>query len=66
LHQDAITPTSTAGCDPETLRYGDRVVIDGRPAIFAYLTPAHTAAVIRYQGERDTRVVSLRKLRLPG
>jgi hypothetical protein len=59
-----MNSTLGAALDPATLRYGDRIAVDGRPAIFAYLTPAHTAAVIRYQDERDTRVVSLRKLRL--
>jgi len=53
--------TSGAAIDPVTLRSGDSILIDGRPAVFVYLS--HPGAVIRYHGEQQTRVVSLRKLR---
>jgi hypothetical protein len=56
-----MSPTSGAGFDPLTLRGGDRLLVDGRPAVFVYLS--HPGAVIRYVGEQQTRVVSLRKLR---
>jgi hypothetical protein len=59
----ATPPTSGAGLDPATLRYGDQVLVGGRQAIFVYLR--EPGAVVRYHGEHDTRVVSLRKLRLP-
>jgi hypothetical protein len=47
--------------DPTTLRYGDRVAVDGREAVVVY--SREPGIVIRYQGEHQTRVVSLRKLR---
>jgi hypothetical protein len=49
------------GLDPATLRYGDRVVVDGREAVVVY--SREPGIVIRYQGEHQTRGVSLRMLR---
>jgi hypothetical protein len=66
MERFAIGESSGAKVDPETHRFGDRVLVGGRDAAFVSLTPSHAAAVIRYQGERNTRVVSLRKLRLAG
>jgi hypothetical protein len=62
MQHRATTPSSGAALDATTLRNGDRVIVDGREAVFVYLR--EPGAVIRYHGERETRVVSLRKLRL--
>ena len=39
-----------------------QVWVDGRPAIFCYDDVRPGAAVVRYQDERGTRVVPLRKI----
>lgn len=44
------------------LRAGQRVSIQGRTATVVYLHAGGDAVVVRYEGERDTRVVALRKL----
>jgi hypothetical protein len=64
LHHAATTPAQDANIDLATLRVGDRILVDGRPAVFIYLR--EPGAVIRYEGEAQTRVVSARKLRLAG
>jgi hypothetical protein len=51
---------SAAGNLVPHLRAGDAVVVTGRPAFFLYRR-GH-AAVIRFRGERESRVVPLAKI----
>jgi hypothetical protein len=45
-------------------REGQPVWVAGRPARVVYRHRSSGAAVIRYEGEQETRVVALQKLRL--
>ena len=54
----------TSGADAPTPREpkaGEIVAIDGREATFLY--SRNSAAIVRFHGETDTRVVPLAKLR---
>jgi hypothetical protein len=53
-----------ARAEATPVREGQPVSVAGRPARVIYLHRSSGAAVVRYDGERETRVVALRKLRL--
>jgi hypothetical protein len=65
VDQDGHTPASSGQeVEAAALRSGDRILVGGREAVFVYR--AQAGAVVRYQGELQTRVVPLRKLRQAG
>jgi hypothetical protein len=52
--------TSSAAVSAVPFKPGDRVSVAGRPALFVYARGK--GAVVRYPGERGTRVVPIAKL----